>query len=242
MTNDKILNKTLGSFIKNIHQLFLESMMFIKTHKSFIFILIIAKLITNPIIEILVTYSFAPLFAQTIFKFTSDSLAYLIFNITLIKYIQRNGEFSFQIFKYDLKKLLLPIAVILILQILLITIGFILLIIPGIYLSMSYFLIMYFAICLNQPFSVASKNSSKLMNGYKFHFFIVTSIIYLPLVILSAALTIGDTSSAALIGGGLLVIQILATIITTICTIVVYFFWKQQLALAKKAAQEAFPE
>jgi hypothetical protein len=240
MITDKAINTTFRQFLRNIYQLFLEALFFIKNHKSFIVSLLIAQLFADYIIEILEKLSLGTYF--TIVISILNFLIFLIFNITLIKYMQRNGEFSFQIFRSDLKKLLLPIAAVSILTGLFVSIGFLFLIIPGIYLSFSFLLIIYFAICLNQPFSIASENSSKLMDGYKFYFFILVAIIsllfFIPIFIV--IYVEGPNSTTSIIS--LSLVNLISSITEIIITITLYLFWKQQLAIAKKEAQETLPE
>lgn len=57
--------------------------------------------------------------------------------------------------------------------ILYITLGMILLIVPGIILSLRYKLIMYYAICFGETFRQAKDTSSKAMFGYKLYFFLL---------------------------------------------------------------------
>ena len=103
MTKDKATNITFRNFLKNIYQLFLESLAFIKNHKKFIFSLIVANLFISSV-QMLIASIFPDAPWSSLEKSIAQILEYIfifvastIINITLIKYIHRDGEFSIQL-------------------------------------------------------------------------------------------------------------------------------------------------
>ena len=180
MESQDLRSNSFSSFLKSIYNYFLISIKFIKNNINLVSITIpVFILLKFPGYHLKDTIQPEQLLEKApilIFSTIFSLCMSVIFDILVINYLRRKEGSSFRNLKSDIEKQFFPVIKVKILTFLYVFGGFLLFIVPGIILALRYTLIIYFAICYNQPFSVAKENSFKLMLGYKWYFFLLIAI------------------------------------------------------------------
>lgn len=232
MKNLNNQNRSFLYFLRNIYYYFLISIKFIKNNLNFVFIGIIINISPQIIDLSLEAAKWGFPILEKIFYLIFLFIIFIIFEILIINYLHKKEGFSLQKFKSDIKKQFFLVTKVNIIMSLHIFVGTLFFIVPGIIIALSYTFIIYFTICYNQPFETARENSMKLMDGYKFYFFLLYIVLFCFIFIVgfSLELPFSFTDKPKILKYALFSIEYGISYLTEIITYtVIYLFWKDRV-------------
>lgn len=239
MENRNLQTTSFSSLLEKIYSYFLMSVKFIKNNLNFasiaVSILIFLEIIKSALkstLEVIpkLEISLVETATTSIVYFIFSFLTYIIFDIFFINYLHRKEGFSFKNLKSDIKKQFFPVAKVKILIFLHVFVGLLFFIVPGIIVALRYTFIIYFTICYNQPFNIARENSMKLMDGYKWYFFLLYTMLICFIIItgliLGSAFVYMDELKMGYISS--LIDYGIYSLIEIMTYTILYLFWKDR--------------